>query len=61
MIRAALQVRSQSVKLSPLKMTILPALWSYIGVVEVEIEEVIFGGWFSSQEVLATRCGYPGL
>ena len=31
-------------------MTILPALWSYVGVVEVKVEEVILGGRFSSQE-----------
>jgi hypothetical protein len=43
MIRAASQVRSQSAKLSPLKMAILPALWSYIGAVKVKVDEVISG------------------
>ena len=44
MIRAASQVRSQSAKLSPLKMAILLALWSYVGAVAVEVDEVISGG-----------------
>ena len=50
-------MRSQSVKLSPLKITILPALWSYVGVVEVEVEKVILGGRFLSYtwERFATR------
>ena len=43
MIRAASQVRSQSTKLSPLKMTILPALWSYVGAVAVKVDEDISG------------------
>ena len=43
MIRAASQVRSQSAKLSPLKMTILPALWLYVGAVAVEVDEDISG------------------
>ena len=55
MINAVSQVRSQSAKLSPLKMTILPALWSYIGAVAVEIDEVISGGWYRVRSGVATR------
>ena len=60
MIRAASQVRSQSAKLSPLKMTILPALWSYIGAVAVKVDEVILGVNFRVMKGVATRYGYPG-
>jgi len=35
-------------------MTILPALWSYVGVVEVEVEEVIFGVDFWVRRGVAT-------
>ena len=54
-IRAALQVRSQSAKLSPLKITILLALWSYVGGVEVEVEEDILGVDFRVRSGVATR------
>jgi len=36
-------------------MTILPALWSYVGVVEVKVERVIFGVDFQVRRGVATR------
>jgi len=36
-------------------MTILPALWSYVGVVEVKVEEVIFGVDFRVRRGVATQ------
>ena len=48
-------MRSQSAKLSPLKMMILPALWSYIGGVKVKVEEDISGVDFRVRRGVATR------
>ena len=47
-------MRSQSAKLSPLKITILPALWSYVGAVKVKVDKIILGVDFRVRRGVAT-------